>query len=97
MLRAGQVSGDMGAFCVLGAAKPDRHFLLNMDKNALRHIERPAVIAGQPAHVGRVLADDQIEACFLHPPLHVCHAPLEFGGGKSFSNICMKVFPQVMR
>ncbi len=57
-----QIGGDVRALGVLGAAEPDRPFLFDMHQHALRHVERPAAEPGQPAHVGGVLADDQVEA-----------------------------------
>ena len=62
-----QVGGEMSAFGVLGAAEPDRRFFLRVNQHALRHIEGPAVEAGEPAHIGGILADDEVEAGFVHP------------------------------
>ncbi len=61
----GEVGGAAGAVDVLSAAEPDR-IAIGTDENALVDVERPAVIAGQPGHVGRIGDDDHIHPGRLH-------------------------------
>ena len=61
----GEIGGALGAVGVLAAAIPDR-LAVGRHQHALVHIERPAVIAGQPGHVGRIGDDQQIDAGSFH-------------------------------
>ncbi len=79
-----QIGRDMRGFGVLGAAEPERRILIRMHQHRLRRIEGPAVEAGQPAHAGRVLADQQIQPGRRHPAFHIGDPALVFGFGKRF-------------
>ncbi|MDR8840444.1 hypothetical protein FEP81_04778 [Burkholderia multivorans] len=57
--------GALRAVRVLAAAEP-HGFAVHRQQHALVYVERPAVIAGQPAHVGRVRDDKQVDAGPLH-------------------------------
>ena len=50
---------------ILAATEPDR-LAFHREQHALMHVERPAVVAGQPRHVGRVGHDHEIDARLLH-------------------------------
>ena len=57
----GQVGGLRGAGFVLRAAPPERA-AGGVQDDGLRDIEAPAVIAGEPGHVGRVGDDQRVDA-----------------------------------
>ncbi len=57
--------GAVGALRVLLAAEPER-IARQPQHHALVDVERPAVIAGQPGHVGGVRDDDRLDAGPLH-------------------------------
>ena len=65
MLSCCSQHGALGAVRVLAAAVPDR-LAFDRDQHALMHIERPAVVAGQPVHVGRIGHDQQVDARLRH-------------------------------
>ena len=55
----------LGALGIHAAAPPDG-LALEAQQHGLMHVEGPAVIAGEPGHVGRVRDDDEVEAPFRH-------------------------------
>ena len=61
----GEIGGALGAVGVLAASIPDRLARRRHD-DRLMHIEGPAVIAGQPGHVGGIADDQQIDPLGLH-------------------------------
>ncbi len=60
-----EIGGALGAVGVLAASIPDRLARWRHD-DSLMHVERPAVITGQPRHVGRVADDEEIDAFNRH-------------------------------
>ena len=55
-----------------------------MQDDGLGRVEGPAVEARKPTHVGRILADYEIESRLLHAPLDVEHPALELCRLKGF-------------
>ena len=92
----GQAGRHARALGVLRPAEPDRPVLFQMNQHALRNVEGPAVIAGQPAHVRRILADDQVEAGLFHARLHAGEAPRIFRF-REFSGTAQTLSPQSTR
>ena len=76
----GKIRRDVRAFGILGAAEPYGHLLVEMDENALRNVERPAVETGEPVHIRRILADDEVETSLLHPLLGIGDPTGKFRG-----------------
>ena len=59
------VDGAFGTACIHAAAPP-HGLAFQPGQNPLVHIEGPAVIAGEPAHVGRIGHKDQIDIGLGH-------------------------------
>ena len=68
---------DMRCLRILGPTEPDRLFI-QMNQYYLGGIERPAIKTGQPAHIRRVLTDNQIKARISHPLLGFCQPTAVF-------------------
>src|SRR5690606_38115255 len=62
-----------GAICILATSQPDRVGIVKND-HSLMHVERPAVIAGQPRHVRRVLDKQHVYPTFFHGATHLGQA-----------------------
>ncbi len=60
-----EISGPLGAVGILAAAEPER-LAVRRNDDGLVHVERPAVIAGQPVHVGRIADDQQLDVLGGH-------------------------------
>ena len=55
----------LGAIRVKAAAPPDR-LAFEAEQHGLVHIERPAIIAGEPGHVGGIRDQQHLDALLLH-------------------------------
>src|SRR5690606_32625382 len=73
--------GAFRAISILTATVPDR-FPFHRKHNALMHVKGPAVIAGQPMHIGWIGDDDDIEACLLHCATGFCYPLIVFRAGE---------------
>ena len=87
------VDGADGAVQVLRAAPPDR-VLVGEHQHALVDIERPAVVAGEPGHVGRVLDEEEVDAGLRHGATGLGEPFGIFGAGKRQDGCAHGRFPQ---
>ena len=71
----------LGALGIHAAAPPDG-LALEAQQHGLMHVEAPAVIAGEPGHVGRVRDDDEVDPPFRHGGPCLRDAAIIFGAGK---------------
>ncbi len=59
------VDGTLGTVHVLPAPEPDR-IAVRSDNHSLMHIERPAIVAGEPGHVRGIAEDQQVDTGSRH-------------------------------
>ena len=76
-----EIGGALRTVRVLAAAVPDRLAVAG-HQHALMHVERPAIVAGQPVHVGRVADDQQLDPGPLHRGARLGQALGIFGAGE---------------
>jgi hypothetical protein len=67
-----------GAVGVLDAAPPQRIGVVEHD-HTLVDVERPALVAGEPGHVGRILDEKHVDLGLGHRRAHLGQAALIFG------------------